>query len=264
MSTGPTPSQMPPAETPSGGAAPAPKKSNALLWILGGVGAFFLVCILAFSVFTMFVVHKVKQAGLDPALMKTNPGLATAKIMVVANPELELVSSNDSAGTVTIREKKTGKVMTMKFDAEKKTLVVTDESGKQASVQISGEGQNANVQVKGPEGQVNIGPGAGKVPSWVPVYPGSSPEVSYSAQNATEESGAYHFTTKDSSDKVLSYYEDALKSAGLKVSTVKTNQDGKTGGMVSGSADSDKRSVVVTVGSGTDGVDVSVIFGIKK
>ncbi len=264
MSTGPTPSQMPPAGTPPGGAAPAPKKSNALLWILGVVGAFVLVCILAFTAFTMFVVHKVKQAGLDPVLMRSNPGLATAKIMVAANPELELVSSNDSAGTVTIREKKTGKVMTMKFDAEKKSLVIIDESGKQASVQISGEGQDSKIQFKGPEGQMTIGAGAGKVPAWVPVYPGSTPEVSYSAQNANEESGAYHFTTKESSDKVLSYYEDALKSAGLKVSTLKTNQDGKTGGMVSGSADNDKRSVVVTVGSSTDGVEVSVIFGVKK
>jgi hypothetical protein len=163
MSTGPTPTQTPPAGTPSGGAAPAPKKSNALLWILGVVGAFVLVCILGFTALTMFVVHKVKEAGLDPALMRSNPGLATAKLMVAANPDLELVSSSDSAGTVTIRDKKTGKVMTMKFDAEKKSLVVIDESGKQASVQISGEGQDSKIQFKGPEGQVNIGPGAGKV-----------------------------------------------------------------------------------------------------
>ena len=62
--------------------------------------------------------------------MTKNPGYATAKLMVTMNPELDTVSSDDSSGTIVVREKKTGKTMTFKFDAEKKSMVVMDEDGK--------------------------------------------------------------------------------------------------------------------------------------
>ena len=87
-----------------------------------------------------FIMHKAKQAGLDSGLLSKNPGYAAAKMAATMNPELETVSTDDSSGTITVREKKTGKTTTLKFDAEKKTMVVTDENGKEATVKVNTDG----------------------------------------------------------------------------------------------------------------------------
>jgi hypothetical protein len=78
------------------------------------------------------------------------------------------------------------------------------------------------------------------------------------------QSGTYVFTTQDTSDKVLSFFGDALKSAGLSASTTSNNTDGKVSGIVTASDQDHKRSVVVTVSPESDGVHVSVTFEEKK
>ena len=81
-----------------------------------------------------FLMRKAKQSGLDSGALTKTPAYATAKMMVTMNPELEIVSSDDSSGTIVVREKKTGKTMTFKFDPDKKSMVVVDEDGKEATV----------------------------------------------------------------------------------------------------------------------------------
>lgn len=151
-------------------------------------------------------MHKMKQAGLNSDLMKTNPGLAGAKMAMAMNPNAEIISSDDNAGTITVRDKKTGKVVTMKFDAQKKAMVITDENGKTTSFTSTGEGANASMEMKSSEATMKIGNGSDKAPDWVPVYPGSSPQSTSSASSGTEQSGSYTFVTKDPVDKVVSFY----------------------------------------------------------
>jgi hypothetical protein len=283
MST--TPSASP---QPSAGAPAAPPSSGSglkvFLWILGIFAAFVVLIVVAVAGLGFFAYHKAKQAGLDSDLMRKNPGLAAAKMLVTANPDTELISSNDDAGTIVVKDKKTGKVVTMKFDPEKKSMVVTDENGKTASMQIdtnkgalvvtddqgktatiSGNGQSGTVQVNGADGStVKMGANADKPPAWVPVYPGSSPQSTFSAASATEQSGTYTFVAADRPDKILSYYEGALKAGGMRTSNTLSTTNGKVSGFVSGSADGDKRSVMVTVSGETDGSHVGVVFSSKQ
>jgi len=65
------------------------------------------------------LVHQARQADIDPELIRRNPGLATAKIFAAANPDADVVSTNENAGTITIRDRKTGRVVTMTFDEAK-------------------------------------------------------------------------------------------------------------------------------------------------
>ena len=39
----------------------------------------------------ILLVHKAKQAGFDAELMRNNPGLATAKLLVATNPRLDTI-----------------------------------------------------------------------------------------------------------------------------------------------------------------------------
>ncbi|MFY9559805.1 MAG: hypothetical protein WAQ52_06195 [Terriglobales bacterium] len=253
-------------QTP-GGTPPAPQKSSGakvLLWIAGIVVGLILISFASCAVIGFYAMHKMKQAGFDSDLMKKNPGLAGAKMAVAMNPDAEIVSSDDSAGTIVVRDKKTGKVVTMKFDPQKKAMVITDENGKTASLTTTGEGANASMEMKTSEGTMKMGSGADKAPDWVPVYPGSSPQNTFSTSSGEEQTGSYTFVTKDAADKVISFYGDSMKSAGFAVSNMTSNSDGKVGGMVSGEDKASKRTVVVSLGTEDDGTHVNVTFSIKR
>jgi hypothetical protein len=253
-------------QTP-GGAAPAPPKSSGakiLLWVVGIVVGLILISFASCAVLGFYAMHKMKQAGFNSDLMKKNPGLAAAKMAVTMNPDTEIVSSDDDAGTIVVRDKKTGKVVSMKFDPQKKAMVITDENGKTTSLTTTGEGASASMEMKSSEGTMKIGNGADKAPDWVPAYPGSSPQSTFSASNGTEQTGSYTFVTTDTTDKVISFYGDALKSAGFAVSNMTSNSNGKVGGMVSGEDKANKRAVVVGLGTENDGTHVNVTFTIKQ
>ncbi len=257
MSTTPSTPTQPPAGTP-------PKKSNVFLWILGIFGGLVVLLVLSGIAGTYFLIHKAKQAGMDSELMQKNPGLATAKMMVTLNPDLEIVRSNDSAGTIVVKNKRDGKVMSMKFDPEKKSMVITDEKGNEAK--ISTDGNSVNVETKGDNGNAKFGTGAGadKAPSWVPVYPGSNPQNTMSVNENGKQSGAFVFTTTDSADKVLSFYGQALKSAGLTVTTTTSTSDGKVSGVVNGEDKDSGHAVGVIVGSDSNGVTATITYSEKK
>jgi hypothetical protein len=253
-------------QTP-GGAPPASQKSSGakiLLWIVGIVVGLILISFASCAVLGFYAMHKVKQAGFDSDLMKKNPGLAGAKMAVALNPDTEIVSSDDNAGTIVVRDKKTGKVVSMKFDPQKKAMVITDENGKTTSLTTTGEGANASMEMKSSEGTMKIGSGSDKAPDWVPVYPGSSPQSTFSASSGAEQTGSYTFVTKDPVDKAVAFYGDSLKSAGFAVSNMTSNSDGKVGGMVSGEDKANKRAVVVSLGTENDGTHVNVTFSIKQ
>ncbi|HWG86884.1 MAG TPA: hypothetical protein VN679_03805 [Candidatus Acidoferrales bacterium] len=256
MSTPSMSPQMP------GGMPPAPPKSSGakvILWIVGVFAALVIFVIVALAGLGFFFMHKAKQAGLDPELIRKNPGLAAAKMVVMNNPQLQVVSSNDNTGTMVVREKKSGKTTTLKFDAAKKTMVVIDDQGKQAS--ITADTDSGTLVMKGDDGTVKIGANANSAPGWVPVYPGVSPQNTMSVEEKGKQSGTYVFASKDSPDKIMSYYSEQLTSAGMKLTTTTAGSDG---GVISANQDGDARTVLVTVSSDTEGTHVSVTYGQKK
>jgi hypothetical protein len=282
MSSAPSTTPQPP---PGGPPAAPPTKGGGkvFLWILGGCASIVVLGVLVFVGLGFFVYHKAKQIGLDPDLMQKNPVLAVAKLTVAANPDLETVSSDDSSGTIVVHDKKTGRTSTMRVDPDKQIMVVTDDQGKTVTMKldrannrlvmtddqgktatISADTKAGSVEIKGPDGNVKFGGAADKAPDWVPVYPGSSPQSTFSANNAGEIGGTYSLTTSDAADKVMSYYGDALKSGGFKVSTTTSNTDGKIGGFVTGQDDNTKRSVTITVGTENGSTHIAVIYGEKK
>jgi len=131
----------PPGSFPQGSVSPPPpfppqaplppgKKSNALVWILGGL----VVVVLGFTVMCgvggYLLMHKAKEAGFDSSLMSKNPGYAAAKMVATLNKDVDVLSTDDSNGTIKVRDKKTGQTTTLRFDAATKRMVVTDGEGK--------------------------------------------------------------------------------------------------------------------------------------
>ena len=91
---------------------------------------------------------------------------------------------------------------------------------------------------------------------------GSSPKGTFSSQTKDGNQSTFAFKTNDAPAKVMSYYQDQLKSGGFNI-TMTTNTP--QGGMVMAEDGGKTRSVVLTVGAGTsDGTDVSVTSIEKK
>lgn len=239
------------------------KKTNPLVWILGGLAVFLLVLGGAAIIGTYFVVHKAKQAGLDPELMEKNPGLAVAKMMAAVNPHIDLVSVDDSRGLITFREKSSGKTVTVNLeDAKRGRISFRDESNKEVTMET--DSATGTAQIKSNDGSMQLG-GVVKLPSWVPQYPGSKPEGSYSAQGKDGDSASVHFTTKDSIEQVSRFYEIGLKSSGLKVTTTSMQQDGTpSSGMLTGQDEASGRSAIVTFGKSEDGTSVNLVVNAKR
>lgn len=252
---------MPPQNSQFGPPPPVKKKTSPLVWVLIGVVGLFMFIGIAVGVVTIFAVHKVKQFGSE---MKSNPGLAMTKMMARMNPNAEVVSSNDAAGTVTVKDKSTGKVMTMKFDPDTKKMVMIGDDGKQVEITTSGSGSDGNVEIKSSDGTMKFG-GGEKAPAWVPAYPGSSPEGSFSAHAADGSTDTFSFKTKDAPDKVRSYYENTVKSSGMKITNSYAGQSGgESNSMLTAEDESGKRKLMVMIGTAEGETAVHVTATEKK
>ena len=91
-----------------------PKKTSPIVWILLGVVGFFVLIGFAVMAGLGFLAHKVAQ----------NPALAITKLATAANPDIQVLSTDEGANTVTLRDKRTGETVTMNFDDVKKGKIV--------------------------------------------------------------------------------------------------------------------------------------------
>src|SRR6267154_1772242 len=99
---------------------PQPKKFNVLVWVLVGIGGFLLLVVIAVVCAGFFLVHKAKQAGLDPDLIRKNPAMASVRIMAALNPNIEILSFDEDRSKVMVRDKKSGKTYSVDFEDAKK------------------------------------------------------------------------------------------------------------------------------------------------
>jgi hypothetical protein len=248
----------PPAMAPAGVpvAPPRASKISPVVWILGGIAVFILLVGIVIVASGMFFAHKFLE----------NPAMTTAKLLTAGNPNIEVLSVDQGRNKVTFRDKTTGETVTMNFDDIKQGKIVFKSKGQQATLRAFGDGQNGTMEIDSPQGTVKFGAGnAAKIPSWVPVYPGVSPQVNFSMQGTDADGGTFQFKTKDSAKDVLSFYEQALKTSGFQITAnISGNLAASSGAMLTAENPSSNRTVMVTAGTEDSGASVNVVFGTKK
>jgi hypothetical protein len=240
----------------------APKKRGPLFWVLSGCGALVVLAGIAVLVFFFFVYRVAKQAGLDPELMQKNPAMAVAKMMAAVNPDIEVLAVDDARGIIKVRDKKTGKTLTMNLEDVKKGKITfqDDESGK-VEIQAQGEGENASINIKGVDGSVTVGTNT-KLPDWLPNYPGAKDIGNYGLDTKEGNAANFYFKTDDPVEKVLSFYEEKLKAAGLEVE--RQGQELGSSFMLTAKDAEEKRTATVTAGRQDNVTTVTVLFESKK
>jgi hypothetical protein len=206
---------------------PPPKQGLSGGAIAGiGCGALFLLMCIGGGVLVMKGCSKVKEMAGD---FKKNPAKAGATLAVKANPQLEFISTDDSKGTITFKDKSSGEVMTMSYnDMAQGKVTITDAEGKQTTIDAS-DGAQGRVVMKGPDGETVIG-GSGTEtapPAWVPTYPGAAAQQGGMKSEANGVvSGMSMLQSQDPVAKVKDYYEAQLKAAGFEVETNTFNLNG--------------------------------------
>ena len=219
-------------------AAPVKGKISPIVWVLLILVGIVVLGIIGVVGAGLYVARSVAR----------NPGMMMAKILTAANPDAEVLSTDEGSQTMRIRDRKTGEEFTLSFDDLKK--------GKFKLSAIGKNGEVANVE---------IGGGEGKLPSWVPTYPGARAEGNMTAKgdsgDGTGEGGVVTFTTPDAPSKVTDFYQAKCKELGM---TVELSAISDTGGMITGADEGGQRTLHVMVGGGSGNTSITVTYGRKR
>lgn len=243
-----------------------PKKGLSGLAIAGiGCGALILVAFIAFVGLGMWGVSKVKEvAGED---WQKNPVKAGMMLALKMNPEIEIVSTDDAKGEVTIKNKKSGETITMSYDeAAKGKFEISTSKGERVTFDGSQAGQGA-VRVRTNDGETVLGTAAASAPpSWVPVPEGlvSEKRGGMRVNNAQGESGLLAGEVPGTSQEAAAKYEAVLKSAGFE--TTKSSVAIGTGSteIIDCKKDGGKTAVKVTVTQGDGKAAFSIHYSQQK
>ncbi len=231
-------------------AIPAPKKRKTLLWVLCGCLGLIVIAVILLVGTGSYFLHK---AG-------GRPEVAMVKMMLSANPDVELISLDEDKGIIKVRDKKTGKTLTMNFeDVKKGKIVFQDEKNQTVEIQTQGEGKESTMEIRSSEGTVRMGSSAGvQLPAWLPAYPGAESSGAFNATKPDANSGACTLKSGDSPENVAAFYENALQRGGFKVQKTSTPIPGQ-GSYVILSATSDNRTAQVTI---TKDVQKATVIGL--
>jgi hypothetical protein len=116
----------------------------------------------------------------------------------------------------------------------------------------------------GKDARVEFGTSVGKLPSWVPVYPGSEGRATFAVRgtgNGEGEGGNFTFTTSDDGARVKAFYADKCKDLGMKVNLETTTPEG--GMFIAADEGGEKRSLTVVIGGHGGQTTVNVTYGSK-
>ena len=259
---------------------PANKKGISGLAIAGfGCGGLIVIILIVGFIFVGKACNMVQEYAGD---ISKNPAKAAAMIVLKMNPDLEVISTDDTKNEATIKIKNTGETYTMSFDdiADGK-LTMRDSSGQEISIDGSKVGSEGKVVIKGKDGEEAVIDGSGEkngqmkikskngevtiggasisdLPAWVPVYPGAASNQGAGMRNENNGAvnGAIALESTDPVAKIKAFYEEQLKTAGFKVESNEISADGKQTIILNGTNDSttSKVNVMATTEAGKTAV----------
>src|SRR4051794_15050425 len=117
---------------------PAKKGLSPVVWILIAIGAFLVVAGIAI---VATGVYFVKQAAANP--------IDAAAEMLASNSNVDVVSKHPERGLITVREKSTGKTVTVDLEQIKQGKLFVTTDGKEVEVEAGAGG----VRVKSSDGE---------------------------------------------------------------------------------------------------------------
>ena len=195
-----------------------------------------------------------------------NPAKAAAELFVKVNPDIELVSVDDQAGTMTIRIKETGKMATVTYaDIAQGKFSIVGEEG-EFRVDTNQTDGSAHVTMKRTDGSVSYVSGteaATKTPAWVlkAAYPGAAPpQAAFAVEARGVRSGSLGTATHDDLQKVSQYYRELLQREGYQVTEHAPASEASKMIYLSGRKEAEGQTLVIVCSEVADGTQIFLSF----
>ena len=248
----------------NGTQTPERKGLHPLAWVGIGCGVLLVIVVAVTLVGGFFLARTVKNVAGD---FEDNPGLAAARIIVKVSPELEEVDVDEDAGTMIVRNTKTGELITVNFEDIKEGRFSWTADGEEVTIDLS-EAEDGTVRIESSDGEgFALTTGAAvtdEIPQWVPVYPESEPKNRGTMTTNDSVNGNFSLSTDDTVAEVLEFYRNKLKEVGFQV-TVNTYSGGDNeGAMINSVLEAENRNVIVVIGSDDGSTTVNVTYSSKK
>jgi hypothetical protein len=227
-----------------------PGKKKTAWWVWGLLGCGGLIVIVV-------VVLVAGGAYLWTKVPKTELGVV-AKAIELSNPDVEVVKLDEDRQIVTLKDKKTGKELTVNLeDAKKGKFSFSSDDGKES---VTFGGEEGVIKVQGEKGTTILGQAPKNLPSWLPAYPGVTPAGGMSNEQQGQRGGAINFSTSDSVSKVIAFYKEKLAEQGLHPSDESSALSMENFGMLTVRSEDEKKSVTVTASRADNATGVGVTF----
>jgi len=231
--------------------------SLALALVVGG-------CFVVSAFFLKKGVDAVKGFAED---VEKDPNAAAVKaveLMMRMNPEVDVVSSDPSAGTITLREKRSGKVVTFNAEDLREGRFSFEADGEKLNFDVDEtQGDDpGSFSISSAEGKVVFGGDEAAIPDWVPRYAGGTASAFSTVDAKDERSGTFSIRTGDDPATVLSVIESALEADGFEVRKTTMDSGDSHGGNLT--ATQGARTVNVTVAKQQGETQGLVAYSEKK
>ena len=225
------------------------KKLHPLAWVGIGCGVLLVLVMGVVAVGGLFLARKAKDVIEE---VRENPAAVAAETFVRLNPELETIDSDRDAGTITVREKSTGKVTIFNYeDIQEGRFSFEGEDGEVLSIDASdaSDGSEALVQMTSSDGQKTTFGATGdavELPSWLPHFPGPvTDHAGFSSVTNERRSGTFTFKVEGAGAEVLTFYEEVMEDLNLEAS--RNAHEGGGGSFTTISGRSEEHTLNVTV-----------------
>ena len=240
----------------------AQDKKGLPIWAWFGIGCagLLVLVMIGLLVVGMFVTKKVKEVAGD---FENNPEIAAARMLVKLNPEIEEVEVDEEAGTITVRNKKSGEIFTADVDDLKEgRFTITGEDGKAVITAGVEEDDEGSFKITAGGSSMEFGGGdESEVPDWVPVIPGGEIEPLFSMKSDGVSRGSVKIVTDEDAKTVLDFYQKAMEEAGFEIQTSSYSGGGESVDMINGQAKDPERTLIVNVTTDSEGqVNAAVTY----
>jgi hypothetical protein len=243
------PGQPPYAQAPP--PAPPKKAGNLLLFIGGGC---LLILVLALATCTI-------ATRSCATFLRRNPDYVTKRLVEMANPDLEVVRIDRSAGIIKVYNKKDHKTLTLDLqDAKQGKIRIIGDNGERVTLGGDGNGRIEVTDGKGKSVTVEANSDTGIKQAWIPKYPGVSHIAAFNSTENGKAAGNYQFKTSDDPVQVMNYYEAAFNGKSFKVNKTAVSGEGTDGGVLT--AENDGQTATVTISR--EGPQTNVVIAFRE
>jgi hypothetical protein len=186
-------------------------------------------------------------------------GATMARLAAALNPQLELVTFDEPPGTISLRDRASGKltVYRYRFDRSKNEFALASPDGTGVSFKAGTPGPGS-LEHRYPEFTIRTGEAAERSTGWIPVYPGANPSPMGSITGKGATAYSFWFNTKDTVGKVLGIYSEVFKKQGFAPASTAAEPD-----VLAAEAESGKRNIQIRA-TRQGGLTHVIVYAVEK